>query len=440
MREKIKKAFHGKYRLLRKLLLPIVIGTAGIILWQLLILKLLENAVIGSFMALILLSLFYLLIGGYAAVVIKNLFKRMEMIIQQDVSDDIAAREKGKLERLKQRDDELGEFVSSISQSIQSFSEVLGGITKATDELGLVTDEFKDLFGTMSEAIDETDESTTSIAENIGNQENEIHIMQQRVEEISGQIVIISQQMENLELVASNMLKYDKTVVCNVEELTLLSKQGNEMMRNVKQQALQTNVTTQQIGMITEFISEIANQTNLLALNASIEAARAGEHGKGFAVVAEEIRKLAEQSKDAVEQIDDTIEQMKKSATENVQSAEFIVEAFEKQGQKIVETEQALRLLDEEFVRMEGVATKVGNTIATLIENKEMINRASISLKEAGSENAASVGKAVHNMKLLKDISKECDEEKDKVMDVSEGLISYISRFGNYVKKTVKEI
>ena len=67
------------------------------------------------------------------------------------------------------------------------------------------------------------------------------------------------------------------------------------------------NEQTRQIGNITDLVGNLANQTNMLALNAAVEAVRAGEHGRGFAVVASEIRKLADQSKQSVDQINTLI-------------------------------------------------------------------------------------------------------------------------------------
>lgn len=418
-----------------KMLFPLAMGAVIIILWQILVLNLLERAVIGSFAALVLLCLFYAILGVVAAVSIKNLIKRIGLIAKPDELNAVDRKEREKLQRLEKRDDELGKLISSATQAIRSFSEVINGIKAATDELEVVTGEFNELFINMSSAIYETDRSTEIIVKNTTGQENEIINMQQRVGEISGLIGAISQQMQGLDQAAKNMLEHDRNVVNSVGELTVLSTQGSAMIQDVKQQMIQTNATIQQIGRVTELISGIAKHTKILALNASIEAARAGEYGKGFSVVAGQIKQLAEQSQGAVEQINDTIVMIQSNSNKNMQSVEFVFEAFEKQSVKIVETEQTLRLLNEEFAKMEEVAAKVDGIIAELIINKEQINRAGISLRESSAENAKSVDNAVQSMKLLKKISTDCETGKNRIVGVSNGLIGYISRFREHLKK-----
>ncbi|MCX8008064.1 MAG: methyl-accepting chemotaxis protein, partial [Coriobacteriia bacterium] len=93
----------------------------------------------------------------------------------------------------------------------------------------------------------------------------------------------------------------------NLKESAVVSQSAAHDIRNAIDKdmrgAIEQSKAVEQINILTESILQITSQTNLLALNAAIEAARAGEAGKGFAVVAEEIRKLAEDSKNTVNQI-----------------------------------------------------------------------------------------------------------------------------------------
>lgn len=95
-----------------------------------------------------------------------------------------------------------------------------------------------------------------------------------------------------------------------------------ETVDAIARQILELSEQTGQIGSILGTVSDIASQTNLLALNAAVEAARAGEHGRGFAVVAAEIRKLADQSKRALERIGTMVNQIQKATNATVMTAE----------------------------------------------------------------------------------------------------------------------
>ena len=116
----------------------------------------------------------------------------------------------------------------------------------------------------------------------------------------------MEQTTTNLTSVASATEEMTATIseiAGNSEKARRITEEANRQAARISEQMNQLGQAAQEIGKVTETITEISSQTNLLALNATIEAARAGSAGKGFAVVANEIKELAQQTAAATEDI-----------------------------------------------------------------------------------------------------------------------------------------
>ncbi|GAE27202.1 hypothetical protein JCM9140_3329 [Halalkalibacter wakoensis JCM 9140] len=176
--------------------------------------------------------------------------------------------------------------------------------------------------------------------------------------------VAVEDASQTLERLNDRSTKSSKLADESQETLVRIDKQFGDIQSESKETArLVEGLTskTAEVAKVMELIKNIADQTNLLALNATIEAARAGEHGKGFSVVAEEVRKLAEHSIGATDQINETIEQMKQDvehvATSMKDSREEIEEGSKMFSHVHESIHQVLEQLKEFSQDVEGISS-----------------------------------------------------------------------------------
>ena len=325
---------------------------------------------------------FALAIGILLSILLSRAIRRPLKIL----ADGAALYSQGDLTRtiLISSQDEIGEVGTAMNRMQDHLKSLVLNIrqqsallAQAAGQLGANADQSADSANSVAEAISE-------VAAGADNQNRTIEKVMSNVAQNAEDVRRMGQQ-------AAGAAESSKAVAHKAEDGEIAAERAVNQMDQIEETVERSatvvaklGTMSQEIGHIVETISDIAGQTNLLALNAAIEAARAGESGRGFSVVAEEVRKLAEQSDQAAQQIATLIGGIQ-AETENAVAVMAAGTREVRTGAEVVRTAgRSFQEINELVAAVSDQVRAISESFGSLAEGNTQILQAMHDLKSIG--------------------------------------------------------
>lgn len=269
-------------------------------------------------------------------------------------------------------------------------------------------------------SIEEITAGCESTSHNVELQNNHSNSIQTDIDHA----VAISEEMKQSSEKSKEIFGESIKIVNTLSQQSSVVKESNDQVYTLSESL---KVKTEKVQNIVDIIQTIAEQTNLLALNAAIEAARAGEAGRGFSVVAEEVRKLAEQTKDSSNLISNIILELQEEVSKVSQS---IMNLSNINNEEIILVEQSEKNLKDLYVRVSDLKDKsdeVNKKINEIRNSNVSINDSIQNLSAISQQTLANAEEACTSIEAyLKDTS-EAKKSVEELVALASDMQSYKS-------------
>jgi methyl-accepting chemotaxis protein len=291
--------------------------------------------------------------------------------------------------------DEMGRLATALNTSVEAMSAVLRSVAEGAE--------------TLSAATAEISARSIQSAANAHTQSSQTNQIAAAAQEMTVTIGEISHNAESAAGASRQSAETADQGGAVMQAAATTMEQIAAATRSVSEKMTSLAHRSEEIGKVVSVIQEISEQTNLLALNAAIEAARAGEHGRGFAVVAGEVRRLAERTKGATEEIAGTIRSIQEETRETLQVMDDSRTAVESGMEETAHARSSLEAIIESSRQVESQIDMIAAAATEQTSASSEISESAGQISQLATENAQGAEQAVEALKNLASLASELD-------------------------------
>lgn len=330
---------------------------------------------------------------------------------------------------LLKKDDEVGDLSRAILQLQQEMTQSLESIADNSKAVLAASGALEGTARNTTSSIREVENAVTSIAQSASLQAQISGTASDNVAEMGKRIEQTSLEMEEMKSGASAMKEAEEKNADTIRKLLNSNDEVQTLIREIATQTSQTNESAQKIKEATDIIASIADETSLLSLNASIEAARAGENGKGFAVVADQIQKLATQSNESSQRIDEIIHQLIADSDKTVETMGKVIETISAQTEHMQQTEAMTQEVMEKIDSSLTSLSVIENSVMYLDQSRNEIIKTVTELSDIAKQNAATTQEVCATVNVVTEGFSQVEGSTEGLKSIADGLEVSVEHF-----------